>query len=289
LHELSGAKFEGPFDGDDLRLFAEDVEFYAGHSHEIRWSKGLPRNDKEGYVIVQAALGGIRETLRLPRVLAVRHLALEVPRIASWLFELVAASDLVAPDSIELIYQAYDVITSTQVGETVGGGYRRNTTGSRGAAATVPRRQAVVEAGSFYRLVETATAAIDGAAILRAQARITEALSVPQRGTLRQQWKDAQDRLLCAWRLVEDARQTSSLSGQQYYKTAVEALDAASADLPGPLAAAVRESVSYLKDRPGRLPPAYPDAERIRIALEAVERLQNAEEVVRVRFAVPER
>lgn len=242
-------------------------------------------------MVVRVDLGDISQTLRLPRALATQHLALEMPRIPSWLLELVEANDLAASYSIELADQDYEAIARMQeAAKRDRGGYGQNSGGSPDASASLQQRQAVLEAASFHQLVETAAAAIDGAAILRAQTRITEALLAPvaQRGTLRRQWQYAQDRLLCAWRLVESAGRAPSFSDRTY-GTAVEALAATSDYLPDPLATAAKEASSLLRDRPGRLAPGRSDIERLRIAYRATERLLDAKEVVRIRFSVSER
>lgn len=209
-------------------------------------------------------------SVRIPEAMLIQEVTVELPRLPPWLERIIGGgAEALAP----YVFPIPEAILERCA-------RAREALGACAAVQPFPA-PLLLQMTAAYSLLSGVVTRIDGAAIARVHDGFFQALDAPPpvTRTARSTWDEAVPRMRSAWNRIETTGGAHPFSPGAY-DDAVFALARLADSVPHPLDEAAREAATQLRGRYGRLPDVHGDAQRRRVARDALRGLLGAREVL---------
>ena len=199
---------------------------------------------------IRMTAGDLVQELKVPRVLAVRLVSLELPTLPDWLQS--------------IVHNARRRIVPLRFVP------RRLPAGS---TTSKPLSNILLDAGTFFTFTRHAGARVDGARIVTAEQAIAEAMRATP----------AASSLPVVWSAFRDAARMSKTHSVEAHDAAIASLRAAANTLPAGVGAGVLAAVTNLQNRVLKFPPPANDRERVDLGIRMLQRIVQSRETLTLR------
>ena len=239
------------FDAAELSVFGLEGEatWIVEQAAPVRTKSLRLPLDKVTQAIRMTA-GDLVQELKVPRLLAVRLVSLELPALPDWL-------RFIVHNARQRIVPLRFVPRRLPAGSTT----------------SKPLSNILLDAGTFFTFTRHAGARADGARIIAAEQAIAEAMRA----------SPAASRLPVVWSAFRDAARTSKTHSVEAHDAAIASLRAAANTLPAGVGAGVLAAVTNLQNRVLKFPPPANDRERVDIGFRMLQRIVQSRETLTLR------
>ena len=239
------------FDAAELNVFALEAEatWIVEQAAPVR-AKSLRLSLNKVTQTVRMTAGDLVQELKVPRLLAVRLVSLELPALPDWL-------RFIVHNARRHIVPLRFVPRRLPAGSTT----------------SKPLANILLDAGTFFAFTRHAGARADGARIVTAEQAIAEAMRLTP----------AAARLPGVWSAFREAARTSKAASVEAHDAAIASLRAVANTLPPSVSAGVLAAATNLQNRVLKFPPPANDRERVDIGFRMLQRIVQSRETLTLR------